>query len=143
MLMGEQSMLPIYQTVFSGSLKDISTLTATLAGFDSVTSGKPVLAVMDKGFFSKRNTDAMLTREGMRFIASVPFTSALAKKQVESERKDIDTADKTDLISKVGQRHGGRGKRFGVPFCGQRADDERGGQRDERGDEHQSAAAPL
>jgi transposase len=98
MLMGEQSMLPIYQTVFSGSLKDVSTLTATLAGFDSVTNGKPVLAVMDKGFFSKRNTDAMLAMEGMRFIASVPFTSAFAKKQVESERKDIDTADKTIVI---------------------------------------------
>jgi len=98
MLMGEQSLLPIYQTVFSGSLKDVSTLTTTLAGFGAITGGKPVLAVMDKGFFSKRNVDGMLSMDAMRFIVSVPFTSAFAKRQVESERKDIDTADKTIVV---------------------------------------------
>jgi transposase len=95
MLMGEESMLPIYQTVFSGSVKDVSTLETMLAEFTFVTGDKPVLAVMDKGFYSKKNVDSMLGDETKKFIISVPFTSAFAKNQVESERKDIDSVSNT------------------------------------------------
>jgi len=91
MLMGETSRLPIYQAVFAGSIKDVSTLESTLSTFDAVTGGRSVLAGMDKGFYSKRNVDNMLSGDSeKRFIVSVPFTSGFAKKQVESERKDID-----------------------------------------------------
>jgi transposase len=96
MLFGESSRLPVYQTVYAGSLKDVSTLRATLRRFDGITGGRPTLAVMDKGFYSKRNVDEMLSKDGVqRFIVAVPFTSGFAKKQVEGERKDIDTVSKT------------------------------------------------
>jgi transposase len=99
MLMGEESLLPVYQTVFSGSLKDVSTLKTTLGVFSQSTSGKPILAVMDKGFFSKRNVDFMLeSTPPIRFISAMPFTSAFAKKQVESERKDIDSPENTIVV---------------------------------------------
>ena len=62
MLMGETSRLPIYQTLYSGSLKDVSTLETTLSKMDAISSGKSVLVVMDKGFFSTRNVKAMLNR---------------------------------------------------------------------------------
>jgi len=90
LLMGEKSMLPIYQTTYSGSIKDVSTLEATPAQFEGVTDGKPILAVMDKGFFSKRNVDGMLDASDKKFVIAVPFSSSFAKRQVESERKDID-----------------------------------------------------
>ena len=96
MLMGESSRLPIYQMVYSGSLKDASTLTTTLASFDSITGGKPVLLVMDKGFYSKRNVNRMLSSSGKtRFIIPVSFTADFAKRQVTGERKDIDTIHNT------------------------------------------------
>ena len=96
MLMGEKSGLPIYQTAYSGSLKDVSTLKTTLAKMDALTKGKPTLIVMDKGFFSTKNVNAMLNDTAkLRFIISVPFTSGFAKKQVEGERKDIDSLQNT------------------------------------------------
>lgn len=99
MLMGEKSRLPIYQTIYSGSLKDVSTLEVTIGKFKAIAGDKPMLAVMDKGFFSTRNINAMLSLKfGTRFIIAVPFTSSFAKKQVESESKDIDCLENTIVI---------------------------------------------
>ena len=96
MLMGEKSKLPIYQTVYSGSLKDVSTLKTTIAKMNSISEGKPTLIVMDKGFFSTNNISSMLNDQSrVRFIIAVPFTSNFAKKQVESERMDIDRLQNT------------------------------------------------
>lgn len=96
MLMGEKSRLPIYQTIYSGSLKDVNTLKTTLSKMDSVSEGKPMLVVMDKGFYSSGNINAMIDDPaGIRFIIAVPFTVSFAKKQVESERKDIDSLQNT------------------------------------------------
>lgn len=95
LLMGEESMLPIYQTIYSGSIKDVSTLEATLSGFSGITCGRSVLVVMDKGFFSKRNVDDMLSGANRKFIVSVPFTSAFAKEQIDCERGDIDRVGNT------------------------------------------------
>ena len=97
MLMGETSRLPIYQTVYSGSLKDVSTLKTTMAKFDAVTDGKPVLAVMDKGFCSKKNIDALLS-EKKKFVMAVSFSLAFAKNQVKSECKDIDCLNNTIVL---------------------------------------------
>jgi transposase len=99
MLMGEKSRLPIYQTVYSGSLKDVSTLKTTLSKMDSILEGKPTLIVMDKGFFSTKNTNSMLTDESdIRFIIAVPFTSTFARNQVESEENDIDCLQNTIVV---------------------------------------------
>jgi hypothetical protein len=71
LLMGARSRLPIYQTIYSGSLKDVSTLKTTLAKMDAVTSDKPLLLVMDKGFFSTKNINDLLDRSLLRFIIAV------------------------------------------------------------------------
>lgn len=99
MLMGEKSRLPIYQTVYSGSLKDVKTLETTIGKFKAIAGHKPMIAVMDKGFYSKRNVNAMLNKKNnTKFIISVPFTCNFAKKQVTSERKDIDNLKNTIVI---------------------------------------------
>ncbi len=96
MLMGYQSRYPIYQSVYSGSLKDVSTLQTTICGFRALAGEKPIIAVMDKGFFSTRNVNAMLDKEQQtEFIIAVPFTSKFAKGLVTSEAKDIDTLSNT------------------------------------------------
>ena len=77
LLMGARSRLPIYQTITSGSLKDVSTLKTTLAKMDAVTSGKPLLLVMDKGFFSAKNINDLWDHSLLRFIiaaATLPPT---------------------------------------------------------------------
>ncbi|NLB43510.1 MAG: IS1634 family transposase [Clostridiales bacterium] len=100
MLMGETSRLPVYQTVYSGSLKDVSTLRTTFSKFDSITDGRPVLAVMDKGFFSRKNVTAMLEDKKIKkFIIAIPFTSSFAKHQVAGERKDIDCVQNTIVVN--------------------------------------------
>ena len=98
MLMGEVSGLPIFQVAYNGALKDVSTLKTTLSmtanlNFDNMA------VVMDKGFSSKRNIDAMLANpDGIRFLVSLPFTMKFALSQVESERKDIDTVENTMTV---------------------------------------------
>ncbi len=99
MLTGVTSRLPIYQVLYSGSLKDVSTLTTTLAKMDAIADGRPLLAVMDKGFFSTRNLNAMLRHTPtIPFLIAVPFTTGFATRMVASERKDINRLQHTLVL---------------------------------------------
>jgi transposase len=96
MLMGEDSRLPIYQVIYEGSLNDVATLKTTLDRLLNLdNSNRPILTVMDKGFYSQRNVDMMLAEPRMRFIIPISFTAKSAKSQVNSEKKDIDTVRNT------------------------------------------------
>jgi transposase len=98
MLFGEKSRLPVYQTNYSGSLGDVSTLETTINEFNALFGVTEAVIVMDKGFFSAKNIN-MLFGKGIRFLVSMPFTSKFAKQQIESERKDIDQIAKVILTS--------------------------------------------
>ena len=96
LLMGYQSRYPIYQTVYSGSLKDVTTLQSAIQTFRPLAGKKPIIAVMDKGFYKEKNVSAMLSKEQhIDFIIAVPFTTKFAKDLVRSESKDIDTLRNT------------------------------------------------
>ncbi|MDR3211431.1 MAG: IS1634 family transposase [Planctomycetota bacterium] len=93
LLVGEKSALPVFLAPYSGSIRDVSALEATLTPFRAIVGERPELVVMDKGFYSQENITTLLkAKTGCRFVAVVPFTSAFAKQQVEAERKDIDQA---------------------------------------------------
>jgi transposase len=98
MLLGEKSGLPVFQTTYSGSIKDVSTLKTTL----QLATGlklENISLVMDKGFSSKDNIDAMLgDEEGIRFLVAAPLTMNFTKRQIENEKANIDSLDKTILI---------------------------------------------
>jgi len=105
LLMGYHSRYPIYQSVYSGSLKDVTTLSTTLQTFQALAGDKPIIAVMDKGFFSAKNVNAMLSdRQRADFIIAVPFTNKFAKELVKSESKDIDTLSNTIVCGKDSMR---------------------------------------
>jgi transposase len=104
MLMGITSRLPIYQTVYAGSIRDVSTLDSVTSAFCLITHDAPVTTVTDKGFYSKRNIKAMLAQPERRFLAAVPFTSAFAKDQADGERKDIDCAANTIVVGSDSMR---------------------------------------
>lgn len=100
--MGKTSRLPIHQTVYSGNHKDVRTLITSLSRFEAVTGKHSVTIVMDKGFYSARNISFLLgdtQRPTQKFLISMPFTSAFAKKQIESERKDIDCVENTIVVN--------------------------------------------
>ncbi len=98
LLMGEKSRLPVFQSTYSGSIKDVSTLETTLSTMNAFVKDKSLRVVMDKGFFSTRNINDMYERKHLRWVLAVPFTSNIARKNVESERKDIDCITKTCVL---------------------------------------------
>jgi hypothetical protein len=96
MLMGEKSRLPVFQTVYSGSLKDVSTFKTTIREASCYAKGRRLLLVMDKGFYSGKNVNLVLeSGEKYGFLIAVPFTTALAKGLVRGERDGIDTPENT------------------------------------------------
>lgn len=101
-LMGENGRLPIYQSIYSGSQKDVRTLTTTLNQLEASIGTRAITVVLDKGFYSTRNINYMLKDTGngtTKFLISVPFTTSFAKNQVESQRKDIDCVENTIVIN--------------------------------------------
>lgn len=101
LLLGEQSHLPVFQTMYSGSLNDVSTLTTTLSL--AFNLGQECLKlVMDRGFFSLKNVNAMLGAGSLRthFIISVPFNTRFAKEQIIHFRDRIDSIKNTITIGK-------------------------------------------
>jgi transposase len=98
MLFGEKSGLPIFQTTYSGSINDVSTLKSTL----QLASGLKLdnmSIVMDKGFSRKDNIDAMLSDEdGIRFLIPTPLTMNFTKERILGEKLTIDTVDHTIVI---------------------------------------------
>jgi transposase len=98
MLFGEESKMPIYQTSYSGSLCDVSTLECTTAKFQAMFGENDAVFIMDKGFYSKKNVD-MLLDKGVRFLISVPFSNGFARKLIENERKNIDSLENVIITS--------------------------------------------
>jgi hypothetical protein len=100
LLLGEQSRLPVFQSLYNGSIKDVSTLTSTLALAFGI-QGNRLTLVMDKGFFSKNNVKNMLQGPlKSKFLLALPWTVGFAGEQVERERADIDKADKAIVFEK-------------------------------------------
>jgi transposase len=94
MLMGQQTHLPVRMTVYSGSIRDVSTLETTM-GQLGPRGDENILVVMDKGFTSRSNINGLLGRENTRFLMSLPMTMGFAKRQLEAERGRIDTLRNT------------------------------------------------
>jgi transposase len=102
LLFGQTSMLPIFFKPYPGSIKDVSTLKATLATVYGLGHQKLAL-VMDKGFGSIANINEMLKSPlKTDFIVSLPFTLNYAKKYAYSltdtildANNVIQTAEKT------------------------------------------------
>ena len=103
MLFGMDSKLPVYQTVYSGSLGDVTTLRTTISEFNALTGGKEILIVMDKGFYSEKNINALLGENTdeirYRFLLSVPFSANIAYEQIGLEQGSIDSLENVILTS--------------------------------------------
>jgi transposase len=100
MLLGEQSRLPVFQSLYNGSIKDVNTLKSTLSLAFHIQSHRLTL-VMDKGFFSKTNVKNLLSGPlKSKFLLALPWTVSFAQEQVEREREGIDSPDRVILFGK-------------------------------------------
>jgi transposase len=98
MLPGEQSRLPVFQTRYNGSIKDIHTLKSTLSLAFHI-QGKGLTLVMDKGFFSKNNVKNLLKGPlKSKFLLALPWTLSFAWEQ--AERENIDKREHTIVLGK-------------------------------------------
>jgi hypothetical protein len=93
LLFGEERQLPVYQSLYSGSLMDSATFKTTIGEMKAVSGGKKLILVMDKGFYSEKNIKTLLREEPSdEFFIAVPFTVSYARELVEKERVGIDRA---------------------------------------------------
>jgi transposase len=100
MLLGEQSRLPVYQSLYNGSIKDVNTLASTLSLAFRI-QGRRLTLVMDKGFFSKNNVKNLLSGPlKSRFLLSLPWTLSFAREQVEREREGMDKPEHVIVFGK-------------------------------------------
>lgn len=89
MVTSEETHLPIYYRILSGSIRDVSTISESIAGFKLLGS-RSVHLVMDKGFFSEANINALYNSH-YRFSVGIPFTSSIATDAVEENRTGMDS----------------------------------------------------
>lgn len=86
LISGHQTHLPLFYRIIPGSIKDVSTLNESLQRLNFIDI-KHLHMVMDKGFYSESNVDAMYDNH-VRFSIGVPFTSSIARDAVERHRTD-------------------------------------------------------
>jgi len=87
MLFGYTSMLPIFYTVYPGSVKDVSTIKNMIAFVEDLEL-RNVIYVFDKGFYSECNISEMVKNK-WKFLISVPFTVAAARELVRKYGNEI------------------------------------------------------
>jgi transposase len=115
LLFGERTQLPIYQTIYSGSIGDQATLSATLAEVNAISGGKKLILVADKGFYSIKNVQMMIERyKGSEFLLAVPFANKWTMELIRQERDSIDRI--SNLIHTSGSPD--RGVRRKIDFGG-------------------------
>jgi len=85
MVFGEPSSLPLFYSMYPGSIPDIVTLKNIISRLNKFNM-KPSLFILDRGFFS-RNNITLLMEEDISFLMPVPFTTNLSK-EILSEYKD-------------------------------------------------------
>lgn len=77
MLFGEETKLPVFCRIYPGSIKDVSTLTGMVSFMDILKINR-MHFVMDKGFYSEKGINALLTKR-TKFSIGVPFSTSMAK----------------------------------------------------------------
>ena len=89
MLFGEKTYLPMYETIYHGSLTDVKTLQNTINEFCGLIGSFYFKLVMDRGFYSFENVNFMLSKKGLEFILGVPLTANYAKELIIKARNDV------------------------------------------------------
>jgi len=87
MVFGEPSCLPLFFTIYPGSIKDVTTLKNVLMQGNAFGIGES-LFVLDKGFYSKINIKQM-KKEKIRFLMPLPFTTEISHSLIQKHRSQL------------------------------------------------------
>jgi len=87
LLFGEQSGLPFYYRKLPGNISDVKTVRQLMHEFD-VMGYKKVNVILDRGFYSKENIDA-LYKNHQKFIIGVKLSLKYVKEVLEDERETL------------------------------------------------------
>lgn len=87
LLFGEKSGLPFYYRKLPGNITDVKTIRQLMQEFD-VLGYKKVNALLDRGFYSKTNIDA-LYQNHQKFIIGVKLSLKYVKEALNEERENL------------------------------------------------------
>lgn len=87
MLAGRESGIPLYYRKVAGNVADVTTVKALIRDMEPSFSGK-VRLVMDRGFWSAANVNAMM-REHFKFLVGVPASLRLFKDAVDGHAPEL------------------------------------------------------
>jgi len=89
LLFGEESNLPFYYRKLAGNIPDVKTVKNLLADLDTF-GFKKVKLVMDRGFYSEDNINA-LYKEHLKFLVSVKTSLSFVRKELDAVYDDFRT----------------------------------------------------
>ncbi|BCG58825.1 IS1634 family transposase [Paenibacillus sp. URB8-2] len=87
LLFGEQSNLPFYYRKLPGNISDVQTLKNMLADMDFF-SYKKIKLVMDRGFYSEANINAMY-QQHLKFLIGVKVTLKYVQAELETAKSQL------------------------------------------------------
>jgi transposase len=87
LLFGEQSNLPFYYRKLPGNISDVSTIQKLMADLDFL-SYKKIKLVMDRGFYSETNINA-LYRHHLKFLIGAKITLRYVQQELETARASL------------------------------------------------------
>ena len=87
LLFGEESGIPFYYRKLPGNISDVKTIKQLMTEFN-VMGYKKISVVLDRGFYSKKNIDA-LYQNHQKFIIGVKLNLNYVKHILEEEREDL------------------------------------------------------
>lgn len=87
MLFGQQSGLPFYYRKLAGNISDVKTVKNLLADLDFLGCRK-IKLVMDRGFYSEENVNALL-RNHLKFIMATKLSLNYVKSELDKVRETI------------------------------------------------------
>jgi len=88
LLLGQRSGLPAYYRKLPGNITDVMTIANLLAGIDYLDLKKTKI-VMDRGFYSTKNVNA-LYKAHFKFIIGAKISLKFIQDQLKTERTDFD-----------------------------------------------------
>jgi len=87
LLFGEKSGLPFYYRKLPGNIRDVTTVKQLVHEFN-VMGYKKINVILDRGFYSKSNIDA-LYKNHQKFIIGVKLSFKYVKEVLEKERENL------------------------------------------------------
>ena len=88
LLLGQNSGLPVYYRKLPGNITDVMTITNLLAGVEYLDL-KTTKIVMDRGFYSAKNVNA-LYKAHHKFVIGAKISLKFIQDQLKTERTDFD-----------------------------------------------------